>query len=307
MSELRVGVTLPQFTDRAEKLLDGARRAEECGLDSIWLFDHIWPLTGGSSRPIMECWSSLAYIAAATTRVTVGTLVTRSSMRHPAVLAKMAATVNEIAPGRLIVGIGSGDAASRRENESIGLDYFEGRARIGQLRSTVAVVKGFFGADLVERADEFVNVRGLPACPRTGPPPSIWVAGRGDAVLRIAGTLGDGWNGWGGTPESYARDCATMRTFANHRRVEATWGGLVLLASSAAEAEKKLRGRPPSGYITGDAETVRERLAGFVAAGARHLIVTFPDSSVPGNFETLAEMNPLLASAATEKVETPAP
>jgi alkanesulfonate monooxygenase SsuD/methylene tetrahydromethanopterin reductase-like flavin-dependent oxidoreductase (luciferase family) len=133
MTGVRLGVTLPQFTGDPSKLLDGARRAEDAGLDSVWLFDHLWPLTGGKSRSMFECWTSLAYIAAVTKRVTVGTLVSRSSMRHPVLLAKMAATVHAIAPGRLVVGIGSGDEASRPENDSVGLPYYPGRERTDQL------------------------------------------------------------------------------------------------------------------------------------------------------------------------------
>jgi alkanesulfonate monooxygenase SsuD/methylene tetrahydromethanopterin reductase-like flavin-dependent oxidoreductase (luciferase family) len=295
MSGVRVGVTLPQFTDKPERLIDGARRAEDCGLDSIWLFDHLWPLTGGRTRPLLECWTSLAYIAAATDRVTVGTLVTRSSMRHPAMLAKMAATANEIAPGRLAVAVGSGDALSRPENESVGLPYFEGRARVAQLASTVSILRSFFADDEVDHADTFVNMRGFPARPKSSPPPPIWVAGRGEGALDIAATLGDGWNGWGGTPEEYARDWATVRERADGRRVEATWAGLVLLASSPAEAQERVGRRPPNDSVAGDFEGVRERLAGFVAAGAEHVIATFPDSGRPGNFEALAEMKPFLS------------
>jgi alkanesulfonate monooxygenase SsuD/methylene tetrahydromethanopterin reductase-like flavin-dependent oxidoreductase (luciferase family) len=293
VSGVRVGATLPQFTGNPERLIDGARRAEACGLDSIWPFDHLWPLSGGRGRPLLECWTSLAYIAAVTERITVGTLVTRSSMRHPAVLAKIAATANEIAPGRLVVAVGSGDALSRPENESVGLPYHGGRARVEQLASTVAVLRKFFDGEEVDQADAFVNLRAFPRGPRSSPPPPMWVAGRGEAALRIAATLADGWNGWGGTPEEYARDCATVRALADGRRVEATWAGLVVLAPTLERAREKLGSRPSNAYIAGDSEAVRDRLAGFVAAGAEHIIATFPDSGTPGNFEALAEMKAL--------------
>ena len=105
-------------------VVDGAHRAREAGLDSVFVFDHLWPLTGGKERPIFESWTTLAHIAAVTDTMDIGTLVTRSSLRHPAVLAKMAATVASIAPGRLIVAIGSGDEMSRPENEAYGIPYF---------------------------------------------------------------------------------------------------------------------------------------------------------------------------------------
>jgi alkanesulfonate monooxygenase SsuD/methylene tetrahydromethanopterin reductase-like flavin-dependent oxidoreductase (luciferase family) len=294
VSGVRLGVTLPQFTDDPARLLDGARRAEACGLDSIWLFDHLWPLTGGKERSMFECWSSLAYIAAATDRVTVGTLVTRSTMRHPAVLAKMAATANEIAPGRIVVGVGSGDEASRPENESVGLPYYGGRERAAQLISTVTIVRSLLHDDEVNHSDRFAHIHGLIPSPRTSSPPPVWIGGRSRRVLAAAGRLGDGWNGWGGTPDEYARDAGRVVDNAGGRRVELSWAGLVLLASSAAEAAKKLARRPSREYLAGDEATVRSQLASFVGAGASHLIVTFPDPWAPGNFEALAAMRPKL-------------
>ena len=62
MKELLIGVSLPQFTEEPKRLLDGANRAEAAGLDSLWLFDHLWPL-GRKDRPILECWSTLAWLA----------------------------------------------------------------------------------------------------------------------------------------------------------------------------------------------------------------------------------------------------
>jgi alkanesulfonate monooxygenase SsuD/methylene tetrahydromethanopterin reductase-like flavin-dependent oxidoreductase (luciferase family) len=109
---LKLGVTLPQFTGDAELFLDGARRAEHLGLDSVWVFDHLWPL-GAKRRPILEGWTALASVASATERIGIGTMVTRSSLRNPAVLAAMAATVGALAPGRLTVGLGCGVRSCR--------------------------------------------------------------------------------------------------------------------------------------------------------------------------------------------------
>ncbi|MDQ4095974.1 MAG: LLM class flavin-dependent oxidoreductase, partial [Actinomycetota bacterium] len=206
MSDVLIGVTLPQFTDDVDKFTSSARRAEDAGIDSVWVFDHLWPLAGGKERPFLECWTALAWIAATTRRLDVGTLVTRSSLRHPALLAKMAATVGEVAPGRVTVGIGSGDDLSRAENESFGIPYYEGADRLAQLESTVRVVAEALRERSATVRTEFASVEVLPTSPRPPQRPAIWVAGRSDDALEVAGAHADGWNGWGGSVERFAQD-----------------------------------------------------------------------------------------------------
>lgn len=254
---VKLGVTLPQFTDDPGKLLSSARRAQEAGLDSIWVFDHLWPLSGGKERPILECWTTLAWLAATIDDITIGTLVTRSSLRNPAVLARAAETVADIAPGRLIVAIGSGDAASRRENEAFGIPYWEGDDRHGQLIAAAEIVRDH----LAGRAP-------------------VWLAGRSLSVRTAAGRVADGWNGWGGTPEEFARDAAIVEG-------EVTWAGLVVLAEDDAAARRAAGGRDPSQYVIGGPQEVASHLDGMVAAGASHLIVTFPTAGVVGPYELL--------------------
>ena len=298
MSDVLLGVTLGQFTDDADRFADSARRAEDLGFDSIWVFDHLWPLSGGKERPVLEGWTSLSWLAGATERVKIGTLVTRSSLRHPALLAKMAATVGSVAPGRLIVAIGSGDEHSRGENEAFGIPYYAGGDRIGQLSATVKVVREFLGCDEVTVDDEFASIEKLPVSPRPPERPAIWVAGRADDALEIAGTHGDAWNGWGDTPERFAQDAlrvAEFATSAGDRQVELTWGGLVVIGKDDDEAKEKLGTRDPNQYLVGGPETVARRLAPFIEAGARHLILTFSDALNPGSYELVAErVKPLL-------------
>lgn len=255
MSEPLLGVTLPQFTGDPERVLEGARSAEAAGLDSVWVFDHLWPLSGGKERPIMEAWTTLAWVAAEITNVTIGTLVTRSSLRNPVVLAHMARTVGAIAPGRLIVGIGSGDELSREENEAFGLPYWAGADRVAQFEATVSGLRTALSATEVR----------------------IWVAGRSDDALELAARCGDAWNGWGGTPETYARDAATVVEHAGDRSVELTWGGV-------------LKDQSP--------EEAAAHLSSFAAAGARHLVCTLPQTWSPDLYANLAErVRPLIKVA----------
>jgi alkanesulfonate monooxygenase SsuD/methylene tetrahydromethanopterin reductase-like flavin-dependent oxidoreductase (luciferase family) len=246
VSFVRLGVTLPQFTEDRGRFLDGVRRAEALGFDSVWVFDHLWPLSGGRERPVLEAWTSLAWVAEATERVSVGTLVTRSSLRNPRVLSHMARTVAKIAPDRLIVGVGSGDRLSRRENEAFGIPYWEGADRIAQLENAVSILR---------METEAAGVR-------------VWVAGRSDDALALAAQQAHAWNGWGGTPEAFARDAASVVDYSEGRDVELTWGGVVQAETLDHEAA---------------------RLNGFIEAGARHLVCTLANAWRPGLYERLAE------------------
>jgi alkanesulfonate monooxygenase SsuD/methylene tetrahydromethanopterin reductase-like flavin-dependent oxidoreductase (luciferase family) len=290
MTDVLVGSTLPQFTDDRDRFIEGVKRAAASGLDSIWVFDHMWPLTGKKARPVLECWTTLAWIAAATENIKIGTLVTRSSLRHPAILAKMAATVAAIAPGRLIVAVGSGDDMSRDENESFGIPYWEGEERVRQLASTVEVLADFFEWGSVHRSDDFVNVSDLPASPKTDAP-TLWVGGRSDDVIDVAARRADGWNGWGGTPDRFAQDVQRVLDLAGDRQVEMSWAGLGMLAETDEQARELLGDRGRAGdseeWIWGAPEKVAERLNSFVQSGARHVILTFSHAWQEGTFELL--------------------
>ena len=207
-------------------------------------------------------------------------------MRHPAVLAKMAATVASIAPGRLIVAIGSGDEMSRSENESYGIPYYSGDDRVPQMISAADAVRRYVTTESVSMSDAYVTLEDLPVSPAPEPP-KVWLGGRSQAVLQAAGRVGDGWNGWAGTPEGFAHDAAIVVAAATGRDVQLTWGGLVIMADTDDAAQAKLGKRDPKGYVVGGPNTVARTLGRFVEAGATHLVVTFTDPADPSNYARL--------------------
>ena len=295
MSEVALGVTLPQFTEDPAVFVEGARRAEEAGLDSVWLFDHLWPLSGGNHRPVLEAWTALAWVAAATARIHIGTLVTRSSLRHPAVLARMAATVCTVAPGRVTVGLGSGDSLSRDENEAFGIAYLEGPERVEQLSDCAEALLAAWSKPVVSLRRANVELDGLPVEPLPQPRPELWIGGRSSGVIEVAARLADRYNAWGGTPEDFAMLVDRLRGMAGPRDVPATWGGVALLDATDEAAIARLRGRHRGDLLVGSAATVASGLKGFVRAGARHLILSFPDAGRKDAYERLAtEVRPLL-------------
>jgi alkanesulfonate monooxygenase SsuD/methylene tetrahydromethanopterin reductase-like flavin-dependent oxidoreductase (luciferase family) len=294
MTTVKLGLTLPQFQPEPERFTAPALEAERLGLDSVWVFDHIWPLTGGRERPAFEAWTSLAWLAARTRTIGIGTLVTRSTLRHPAVLAKMAATVATVAPGRSTIAIGSGDELSRAENEAFGLPFYAGDERIEQLRATVEVLINHLHRERVSIDRKHVTVTDLPTSPRPPTIPPVWVAGRSDDALEVAGVVADGWNGWGGTPERFAQDAGSVIRYAEGRAIELTWGGLVVPGASDREARTRLGERNPAGYVVGGPGTIAERLRAFIGSGATHLILTIAGAWEPDDLSLLAEVKGLL-------------
>jgi alkanesulfonate monooxygenase SsuD/methylene tetrahydromethanopterin reductase-like flavin-dependent oxidoreductase (luciferase family) len=268
-ARVRLGVTLPQFISDEGVLTEAAQRAEGVGLDSIWVFDHLWPLSGGKERPVFEAWTTLAYLAARTERIAIGTLVTRSALRNPALLAHMATTVAAQAPGRLVVAVGSGDARSRAENLAFGYAYERAAGRRAQLAATVEALR------------DLPRTNGVPA-------PDVWVGGRSPATRALAGRLADGWNGWGGGPAELAADVAAVRAAAGARRVELSWGGIVVLGRDESEARELPGPRGGDDHISGGPERVAHMLAARAEAGVSHLIITFPDAGTRPVYELLA-------------------
>ena len=99
--------------------------------------------------------------------------------------------------------------------------------------------------------------------------------------------VADGWNAWGGTPETFARDAGAVVRAAGERPLELSWGGQMILAEDDASARRRLGERNPRHFVVGGPETVAGRLRAYADAGARHLIVAFPNASDPEPYELL--------------------
>jgi alkanesulfonate monooxygenase SsuD/methylene tetrahydromethanopterin reductase-like flavin-dependent oxidoreductase (luciferase family) len=196
---MRFGIVLPQHSAGREELLEAARLAERSGLDSVWLSDHLWGYMGGPERPVLEGWTALAAVAAVTETVTVGTLVTRVTIRVPALLAAMARTVGKIAPGRLVVGLGISDSSNRDEQKAFGIPFPERAARLRLLHQTRDAVK------------------------QEAPETPIWIGGGTEDLLAAAAEM-DGWNYWGPV-EGFAPRVERLRQLAGDHVPETSWAG----------------------------------------------------------------------------------
>jgi alkanesulfonate monooxygenase SsuD/methylene tetrahydromethanopterin reductase-like flavin-dependent oxidoreductase (luciferase family) len=289
-----LAVTLPQFTVDVGPALDACLDARRVGFGGAFVFDHFWPLGGPRTRPSLECWTLLAAVAAEVGRqpgggFRVGTLVTRAGLRAPAVVARMAATVGEVAGVPPIVGVGRGDAANRAENLAFGLPFGDAAERARAVEDTVAALRGPLAAARLPGAparERLPTDRGTPPGfpghlrPDASALPEVWVGGTGTGARQLAGRVGDAWNGWGLTPEELAAGLAGVREAAEGAgrdpgAVVGSWAGQVLVADGRREAEARLarwgEGRPPAELarvVAGDPEAVLARLRALGDAGA---------------------------------------
>jgi alkanesulfonate monooxygenase SsuD/methylene tetrahydromethanopterin reductase-like flavin-dependent oxidoreductase (luciferase family) len=174
-------------------------------IEHAWLFDHLMPIGGDLDGPILEGWTLLAALAAQTHRLRLGLLVTSNRIRPPALLAKIATTVDVVSDGRLDFGIGVGSRPSvpwaRREYDAFGLPYVETREAITALREGLPLIRRVWTEDApFDAAGEVVRATGAFQNPKPvqTPGPPIMVGGRSAAVLRIAAEHADLWNIPGG-------------------------------------------------------------------------------------------------------------
>ncbi|HEX2031122.1 MAG TPA: LLM class flavin-dependent oxidoreductase [Actinomycetota bacterium] len=270
---MKLGVMLPMFSGDPRKALAAAREAEALGYDGAFVFDHFFPPGAPPDRPALEAFATLAAVAAATDRITVGTLVTRVSLRPAGMLAKTAAWIDAASGGRLVLGVGTGDPIDRPEHEAYGIPMKGRRERREELEESVAALKALFGGRRFPGGRHVPALDG-PLSPRPATPggPPIWVGAQADEVVRIAGRLADGWNGWGMAPDRFRAKAGLLADAAGGRPVEATWAGIVLAGADQAETatlleRRRARGLDDEAWV-GTADELAAFLQALAEAGA---------------------------------------
>lgn len=187
---LPVGINPTTIGVSADWWLQAACRAERLGLASAWAWDH-FVSRGRRSDPVLECWTLLAAAVATTSRIRLGSLVTNVMNRHPALLARMLATLADLAPGRIELGIGIGGHPA--EHQAYGIDFPDAEERSARLEEAISVLRLLFTGGPVDYAGRFHRLSGAHAFPVPAPPPRIVVAGDSTAGARLAASVGDAW------------------------------------------------------------------------------------------------------------------
>ncbi|MFN8078690.1 MAG: LLM class flavin-dependent oxidoreductase [Kineosporiaceae bacterium] len=298
---MRVGVQLPEveYEIAFADLIALARQAEQAGFDAIWLGDHLlYDLPVGPRGP-WECWTSLAALAASTERVRLGPLVAATSFHAPAMLAKMAATVDAISGGRLVLGLGAG--WNRREYAAFGFPY---DARVSRFEEAFTIVRTLLAEGAIDHRGTYYTAEDAvlhPRSPRPGGPP-LMIGSIGQRMQAITLPYVASWNVWwsdfGNTPEGFAEVKAVVdeRIAAIGRtgEIEASCAVHVRLPGGVGRQMGDYptdRGRP----LEGSPGELAEQLDGFAAVGADELQLVV-DPIVPASIDALAETLQLMRS-----------
>ncbi|SFH03653.1 Luciferase-like monooxygenase [Actinopolymorpha cephalotaxi] len=176
-------------------------------IEHAWLFDHLMPIFGDPNGPTFEGWTLLSALAAHTQRLRLGVLVTSNRFRPPAILAKIAATVDVVSGGRLDFGIGAGSRPShplaRREYDAHGLPFHDAEHAVGSLAEACTVIRRLWtSGEPFDFDGTYVQLTGAYGNPKPvqRPHPPIMIGGRSSATLRVAAEHADLWNIPGGGP-----------------------------------------------------------------------------------------------------------
>jgi probable F420-dependent oxidoreductase len=245
--------------DRAPAdLLQEVQAAEDAGWHGVWLADHYMPNTRDATPArgdVYECWALLPALAAVTTRVRIGTLVSPTSVHHPALLAKRAATIDRLSGGRMVLGLGAGWQVN--EHRAYGIELEPPGKRVSRFEEAIQVVRSLLAEDVTTFHGACYDITDAPCDPKPVQAPlPVLVGTRSPRMLRITARHADEWNTWA-TPEDAAghrgalmaaceaagRDPATMRTSVN-AFIDLGGGppssGRAVLAGSASQVADQL-------------------------------------------------------------------
>lgn len=295
---MKVGVQLPEveYVARWAQLRQMAVTAEAIGLDSIWVGDHLlYRDDGHPSRGPWEAWTTLGAIAAVTERVALGPLVAATSFHNPAMIAKKAATLEEISGGRLILGLGAG--WNEPEYRAYGFPFDH---RVSRFEEAFTIIHTLLAEGRIDFHGTYYQLEDcelLPRGPRPAGPP-LMIGSEGPRMLSITLPHVQSWNAWftwfGNSPEGYRPmrdrvDAACRAAGRNPVEVERT---LALFVSFPGAQGRQLGDftRPDVEPISGEPARLAQSLRDFAAEGVGHVQLVL-DPITP---ETVAALEPML-------------
>jgi F420-dependent oxidoreductase-like protein len=311
---VRFGLQIPNFTDGApgalfDEVLDRAKAAEAAGYDSVWVMDHFYqlPPMGGPSQPMLDAYTLLGAIAARTSRVKLGTLVTGVTYRNPAHLAKIVTTLDVISGGRAILGIGA--AWYDVEHEGLGFDFPSAGERLDRLEEALQICRGMFAGTTPTFDGVFYRTHeahNIPPPVQPGGPPVLIGWGGEKRTLRLVAEYADMCNLFGDAA-TIAHKVGVLHAHCEavgRDRSEVTVSRLATLVLTENEAEtaatndflRQVTGEEPSGSNVGTADELVAQVEELAAAGVDYFIFNMPT----GTAETVRRVGEAVVARFTD-------
>jgi F420-dependent oxidoreductase-like protein len=282
------GIQTGQQDVTYEQVRDIWKEAERLGFDSAWNFDHFMPIRGDIDGPCLEGWTMLAALAAETSKLRIGTLVTGNTYRNPALLAKMATTVDHISNGRLNLGIGA--AWFEKEHMAYGFPFYTAKQRARRLGEALEVITSLWTKDHPSFDGKYYTLQEAPfnPLPVQKPHPPIIIGGQGKKwIMPLVARYADGWN----VPIGIDADGIRERLKIVHDECGRIGRGscdievsafLILysisdvpLAGSVTRLGARLleNKRIASSLLAGSPAEIADRIQKYVDAGATHIVM----------------------------------
>ena len=265
--------------------------AERLGYDSVFLMDHAYhaPSIAPPQEPLMEAWTTIAALAANTTTIRLGTLVTANTFRHPSLLAKMGATVDVISKGRLILGIGA--SGNEPEHESYGIQFPSLGGRMRRLEESVQILDRMWTQDEADFEGKYYSIKGAICSPKPiqKPRPPIMVGGDGERVLlRLVAQYGD-WCNLHGEPADVRRKLKVLEDHCEDvgrdpKEIVKSWHGWLVMGEDEADVQRKRKkyqeetSNDPTtlrSYFVCTPSRIAEVCEELVDGGVEYIIVNF--------------------------------
>ncbi|MFN2595128.1 MAG: TIGR03560 family F420-dependent LLM class oxidoreductase, partial [Actinomycetota bacterium] len=241
------------------ELVRRARYAEEAGFDGAWVFDHFKPLYGDPTGPCLEGWTLLAGLAAATSRIRLGALVTGVTYRHPSILAAEAVTVDHISGGRLELGIGA--AWFQDEHEQLGIDFPAAKERVQRLDEAIEVMDALMTKSGTTFEGRYYRLKNADYNPKPvqSPRPPLWIGAGGEQLmLPLVGRRADVWHSFGSAEQIERKSAIVDRS-----------------AESAGRDPSSIM-RATALSLSDDFDVVRKRVEQLAGIGIGYLTVSWP-------------------------------
>ena len=267
----------PNPAQKYEEVLELARHVEKTGWDGFWYADHFMPNAPDTSAPWPEAWTTLTAIGANVPRIRIGTLVSGNTYRHPAVLAKMVATLDHITAGRVVLGLGSG--WQENEHDQYGLPFYTTRERLERLDEACQIIKSLYTNPKTDFDGKFYKLSdaSLEPKPVQHPLPLLIGGGGEKRTLRIVAEHANEWNVWGDVAvlrqkmEVLDKHCADVGR--DPSEIHRTAVALLFMSDDNAFLEQMRNAEMQQAALIGTVDEIREIVEEFEAIGVDELIV----------------------------------